>query len=120
LRDGSWELTARPSSIRRVEGGVLVTWRDGHEAVYAYGHLRRRCPCAECRHAPPRIVEADDPLKLFDDRPIYAENAALVGNYAVQFDWNDGHRHGIYAFDYLRSICPCPECSSSGESAPGT
>jgi DUF971 family protein len=24
--------------------------------------------------------------------------------------WNDGHSTGIYSFDYLRSICPCPEC----------
>lgn len=100
-----------PKLIKRTDEGILIVWRDDHQAVYSYGYLRKKCPCAECRKNPPRVVEADDPFKLIDDEPIFAETAELVGNYAVQFFWNDGHRHGIYSFDYLRSNCPCPPCS---------
>nr|NIO07374.1 DUF971 domain-containing protein [Deltaproteobacteria bacterium] len=35
-----------------------------------------------------------------------------VGNYAVEFRWQDGHSTGIYTFDYLRSLCPCPNCNN--------
>jgi DUF971 family protein len=33
-----------------------------------------------------------------------------VGQYAVQPTWQDGHDTGIYSFDLLRRLCPCPEC----------
>lgn len=99
-----------PISIKRTEEGIRITWRDGHAATYSYGHLRRNCPCAGCRNTTPHVVEADDPFRLFDDDPIRAEGASLVGSYAVQFQWNDGHSHGIYSFEYLRTLCPCPEC----------
>ncbi len=32
-----------------------------------------------------------------------------VGNYALLPVWADGHRFGIYAWGYLRSLCPCGE-----------
>lgn len=36
-----------------------------------------------------------------------------VGRYAIQFIWSDGHMTGYYTYEYLRKICPCPECSSA-------
>jgi DUF971 family protein len=27
-----------------------------------------------------------------------------VGEYALRFDWSDGHKTGIYPFDFLRDI----------------
>ena len=41
-----------------------------------------------------------------------------VGNYALQFSWSDGHDTGIYTFDYLRKLCPCPQCRPQGLEAP--
>jgi DUF971 family protein len=40
------------------------------------------------------------------------ERAEVVGRYALQIFWSDGHSTGIYAFDYLRSLCPC--CTKKG------
>jgi DUF971 family protein len=28
----------------------------------------------------------------------------VVGGYALQFKWADGHSTGIYSFDYLRKL----------------
>jgi DUF971 family protein len=42
-------------------------------------------------------------------KPLRAE---LVGRYALQVFWNDGHSSGIYAFDHLRDLCPCAECAA--------
>jgi len=41
-----------------------------------------------------------------------------VGNYALSFAWSDRHSTGIYTFDYLRSICPCPQCLPEGLKEP--
>jgi DUF971 family protein len=35
-----------------------------------------------------------------------ALSANLVGNYAMQIEWSDGHGSGIYSFEYLREISP--------------
>lgn len=30
----------------------------------------------------------------------------LVGNYALQMTWKDGHKYGIYSWEFLRGLCP--------------
>jgi DUF971 family protein len=45
-------------------------------------------------------------------------SVAPVGNYALQFRWSDGHDTGIYTFEYLRKLCPCPHCLPEGLSEP--
>jgi len=45
-------------------------------------------------------------------------SVAPVGNYALQFGWSDGHDTGIYTFEYLRKLCPCPECLPGGLKEP--
>jgi len=30
---------------------------------------------------------------------------SIVGRYALNFRWNDGHETGIYSFRYLRELC---------------
>jgi len=37
----------------------------------------------------------------------------VVGNYALLPVWADGHRYGIYTWDYLRRLCPCGEHGES-------
>lgn len=37
-------------------------------------------------------------------------NLEAVGTYALTIEWEDGHHYGIYTWDYLRALCPCPEC----------
>jgi len=32
----------------------------------------------------------------------------VVGNYALRFDFSDGHRTGIYSFEYLRQLAANP------------
>ncbi|NQW79557.1 MAG: DUF971 domain-containing protein, partial [Polaromonas sp.] len=46
--------------------------------------------------------------KLLDPQTVQADvsprKIASVGNYAIQFDWSDGHSSGIYAFSDLREL----------------
>jgi hypothetical protein len=36
----------------------------------------------------------------------------LVGSYAIQPIWADGHSTGYYGFVNLRDRCPCPTCTA--------
>ncbi len=100
--------------------GVDVQWSDGHASHYDFVYLREHCPCASC--ADERSREAartaeqnpasPNPLPIFRPRPS-ARAAAPVGNYAIQISFTDGHSAGIYSFDYLREICPCPDCEKA-------
>ena len=87
---------------------LSIGWHDGHESAYGAGYLRFICPCAGCRgHAPgevpPPAWEAVKDVTILD--------GSQVGGYAIQFAFSDGHATGIFAFDRLRSACPCATCS---------
>jgi DUF971 family protein len=43
------------------------------------------------------------------------ERMETVGNYALQPVWKDGHNYGIYSWEYLREMCPCPAHYPPGE-----
>jgi DUF971 family protein len=101
--------------------GIKIDWKDGHHSEYSLAWLRDECPCASCTGAhgtEPQRTEhsksagaAADPFKLFTPTLKMLEVEA-VGHYAVHIKWSDGHSTGIYSFDHLRRICPCPECKA--------
>ena len=115
----------QPKTIKRLgNDGLQIIWKDGHESEYTYPHLRRLCPCAECstiRHRGQDVHSLFGPEGLGDPNQILvpantqAVNLELVGRYAIQFTWSDGHSTGIYSFETLREICPCPRCVSNDE-----
>jgi DUF971 family protein len=68
------------------------------------GTLRRECPCATCRSD--REDARKNPLRILkaDPTDLRVTHAELVGTYAIQFTWSDGHNTGIFDFRYLRSL----------------
>jgi DUF971 family protein len=90
----------------RAAGRVEIEWADGHVSRYDTTALRWLCPCAFCRG------EAGLPGWL-DSRPTLTPDQTrlvdvrLVGQYALQPIWGDGHATGYYAFALLRDRCPC-------------
>nr|HPK65185.1 DUF971 domain-containing protein [Thermoanaerobaculia bacterium] len=103
--------TATPIEVRRHPDERLleIRWSDGHLSEYPYNELRGYCPCATCQgHAPAELVF--HPPK----RPVVPLDIQPVGNYGLTFRWSDGHATGIYRFDLLRRLCPCPVCRPAG------
>jgi DUF971 family protein len=99
--------------------GVDITWADGHQSHYDFAYLREECPCATCNdeRGKKQAFAAAAPaptavLPIFKPKP-RAKSATVVGNYAVQISFSDGHSTGIYSYDHLRSICPCAECAQA-------
>jgi DUF971 family protein len=102
-----------PHLIRRLDNGtaVAIEWDEaGHEGVYPARELRLACPCAGCREeltGRPLL----DPATVPDD--IRALELRLVGAYALQITWSDGHATGIYPWSLLLEMCPCPRCAAA-------
>lgn len=97
-----------PTKIKKLAPGeIQILWADGHETRHLAPPLRGMCPCATCKDEMTgmRIVL---PIHIPDNLEFRKIN--LVGQYALQVDWSDGHRTGIYSFEYLRELCPCPAC----------
>ncbi len=89
---------------------LVIDWDDGHHSEYPFRYLRELCPCASCT----KDREEKRP-KILLDVAFRLDGIAQVGNYALNLIWGDGHAHGIYNWDYLREICPCPECTARRE-----
>ncbi len=102
----------QPVQIQRLSPTeILIQWSDGHESHYGADLVRKNCPCADCDVQ--RTSASRNKLRVLTNpvlEPVQINRIALVGTYAVSFDFSDGHTMGIYAFDLLREICPCPQC----------
>ena len=97
-----------PAEIGRANlQDVRIQWGDGHVSIYPARFLRLACPCAIC-------IEETTGKKILDPNQV-PENVGpmalqLVGRYALQIQWSDGHSSGIYTFELLRDLCPCDSC----------
>jgi len=84
------------------DAGLRITWADDHVSRYSAVELRCACPCAQCvnewtgqRVLKPETISPE--LTITD--------LSIVGRYALNFRWSDGHDTGIYSFRYLRELC---------------
>lgn len=106
-------LTPTRVTIETQAQTFTIAWADGHETVYPLDGLRRACPCAACQgHA--RMNELPDP-ELFRLPALMRWNALKVepaGSIGLRLIWDDGHDTGIYAWERLRAMCPCPACTA--------
>ena len=98
--------------------GIKIDWHDGHHSDYSLAYLRDECPCATCTGAhgtaPQKSNYSKPDLFPMFKPALKMTSVEEVGSYAVRIYWNDGHSSGIYSFDHLRKICPCPECTGHG------
>ena len=84
------------------ESGVRITWADDRVCQYTASGLRRACPCAQCVNewTGQRVLK---PETIAEELTI--SDLSIVGRYALNFRWSDGHETGIYSFHYLRDLC---------------
>ncbi len=93
-----------PANIQLIGTEVAIVWNDGAETYYAMEALRAASPSAQ------NIGERDilgnqyggDGPKKFPG--VTVTGWEQVGNYAIRFDFSDGHRTGLYSYDYLRTL----------------
>jgi prepilin-type processing-associated H-X9-DG protein len=118
------DLRRKPASVKihvSSGAGVDIAWADGHASHFDFVYLRDHCPCATCneeRNKKDSFAEASPAFASSPALPMFkpkarAQSANAVGQYAIQISFSDGHSTGIYSYELLRSICPCPQCAVS-------
>ena len=94
----------QPTRIERGDSSLAIQWKDTHQGELSYRLLRQKCPCAHCN----ATRSGKDPFHILPSDDFF-ENLRLadiqrVGRYAVRLVWSDGHRTGIYTFEFLREL----------------
>lgn len=87
--------------IEESDSEVSIKWSDGAETRYNAVQLRRACPCAGC------IDEWTGKKRLDDSsvpKDLSFKHISIVGRYALNFHFSDGHDTGIFSFKYLREL----------------
>lgn len=80
---------------------ISIVWSDDAETNYNAPQLRRSCPCASC------VNEWTGEKMLRDESvsdDIIINSTSVVGRYALNFHFSDGHETGIFSFKYLRKL----------------
>ncbi len=87
--------------IEESDSSVSIMWSDDTSTNYTAPQLRRSCPCATC------VNEWTGEKILKDDQiaeDLSFSHISIVGRYALNFHFSDGHNTGIFSFDYLRKL----------------
>ncbi|MBK8467019.1 MAG: DUF971 domain-containing protein [Chloracidobacterium sp.] len=80
---------------------ISIKWSDDAVTQFTAAQLRRSCPCASCVNewTGEKILRSDS---IAED--ITFNNMSIVGRYALNFIFSDGHDTGIFSFKYLRDL----------------
>jgi DUF971 family protein len=95
-----------PANIQQIGDELAIAWNDGIESFLKLETLRRACPCAACGGEPDVLGSVSSPDRgiNYTEKSFQLVSFDLVGGYALQPRWEDGHNTGIYSFTYLRRL----------------
>jgi DUF971 family protein len=97
-----------PSNIQQIGDELAIAWSDGVESYLPLETLRRACPCAACGGEPDVLGYVERPEVTYTAQSFVLEACQVVGGYALQPAWADGHGSGLYSFPYLRRLAGQP------------
>jgi DUF971 family protein len=95
-----------PVRVQLIGDEVAIAWSDGLETYLKGEFLRAASPSAENmgeRDVFGRHYGGAGPRNFSGVRVLSWDR---VGNYALRFEFSDGHRTGLYSYDYLRKLSP--------------
>src|SRR5215208_1756868 len=100
----------RPVDLQQIGNELAIKWQDGTESFISLEKLRRHCPCAGCKGEMDIMGNVyKGPERALTPRAFELQRLVMVGTYAVQPMWADGHGTGLYSFDYLEQIAKAPD-----------
>ena len=93
-----------PVDVQIIGAEVAIRWDDGKESFYSFATLRAASPSAETRGE--RDIFGNQHGGEVPKNYVGVEVTGWerIGNYAIRFDFSDGHRTGLYSYDLLRQL----------------
>jgi DUF971 family protein len=93
-----------PKHLQLIGDELAISWSDGAESFLPLRMMRGACPCASCGGEPDVLGNLVRPSVSYTAQSFELVQWDLVGGYAIQPVWADGHRTGIYSYQYLRRL----------------
>jgi DUF971 family protein len=97
-------MTLTATNIQMIGRELAISWNDGTESFLELEGLRRACPCAACGGEPDVLGNVVRPSVTYVPSSFEIKRFNMVGGYAVQPHWGDGHDSGLYSYQYLRRL----------------
>jgi len=99
----------RALGVQKIGAELAISWADGTESYLNLEELRRMCPCATCGGEPDVLGRVIRPQNEHTPASFELIAYEAVGGYAIQPVWGDGHRTGIYSWNYLKRLAEVQE-----------
>src|SRR5437764_15198977 len=93
-----------PTNVQQIGNELAIHWNDGTESYFDLQFLRRACPCAACGGEPDVLGNIARPHPTYSKESVALVGFSIVGGYAVQPRWRDGHGTGIHSVHYLGRV----------------
>ncbi len=93
-----------PRDIQLIGQEVAIAWSDGTESYFTGEQLRAASPSAETRGEKDIFGQTHGGEAPRSYANVTVLRWERVGNYALRFDFSDGHRTGLYSFEYLAAL----------------
>jgi len=93
-----------PVNIQLIGPEVAIAWSDGSESYYTGGKLRAASPSAETKGERDIFGQQYGGSTKTNFDGVLVVGWEKIGNYAIRFDFSDGHRTGLYSFELLAKL----------------
>jgi DUF971 family protein len=93
-----------PANIQLIGQEVAIVWNDGRESFLPFSRLRAASPSAETQGERDIFGQQHGGHGPRNFEGVSVTGWEQVGNYALRFDFSDGHRTGLYTYDYLQKL----------------
>ena len=97
-----------PEDVQIIGDEVAIRWSDGAETFVTAERLRAASPSAETQGERDVFGNQWGGGKKADHSGVRVLGWEQIGNYAIRFQFSDGHGTGLYTYDYLRKLGETP------------
>lgn len=94
----------QPTDVQLIGSELAIKWSDGSEDYFPMERLRALSPSAENMGEQDLLgnTSGGDQRERFPG--VRVDGWQQVGGYALLFSFSDGHKTGIYTYEYLKEI----------------
>ena len=97
-----------PTDIQLIGTEIAIKWDDHTESFITFATLRASSPSAEVRGERDVFGTLYGGEAPRDYRGVEVTGWERIGNYAIRFDFSDGHRTGLYSYELLKKLGETP------------
>ena len=95
---------AAPQDLQIIGSEIAIRWDDGKESFITFASLRAASPSAEVRGERDIFGHQYGGEVPKNFVGVEVTGWEKIGNYAIRFEFSDGHRTGLYSYELLRTL----------------